>query len=469
MATPLPSLSSLLGPLNTLARAISDFEGGLASIVVTQQSADHKVTVVANGLGRVVSVTIDPSLVAPGDSGALASTVKTLAKAAIAAAVGQAASSAVTFATGLALPGLPAYGAPQPGFIGFGPTVDLVTQVALANNPCNLNRSFHCDSGPAHVTVDSDRNITALTLDSPLPEDVSYLGASLVDAINCAVGQSTNPPGDPNRGAPGVIGGTTLFEALVLYANGNINMGPSVLVQGLSCQGFGSIGNAGTQATEIGPQCSMGNLLSRPAVIIGPQTEVHGSLTTEDVLVADPTVIVDGQTQQNTAVVLPILQVHVQFPPTASNPINVGSGAQLTAAPAYYRSITLASRATLTVSSGVYFTDSLTIGSGSTVVVNATNGPVILWVKNALTFAGSLKDAAGAFPRIWIGYIGTAGVSLQTPFQGSIVAPNAQITLATVGAPNHVGSFHAQSLQIAPGQTICHHPFELPFPSIPGV
>ena len=44
----------------------------------------------------------------------------------------------------------------------------LVTQTALDNNPCNKARTFQCDSGPAHATVDSDRRIVTLLIDAPL-------------------------------------------------------------------------------------------------------------------------------------------------------------------------------------------------------------------------------------------------------------------------------------------------------------
>jgi hypothetical protein len=54
----LPSLASLIGPLNTLARQISDFESGLATTTSTQTSTDLNVTVVADGRGRVVSILI---------------------------------------------------------------------------------------------------------------------------------------------------------------------------------------------------------------------------------------------------------------------------------------------------------------------------------------------------------------------------------------------------------------------------
>jgi len=467
MTAPLPSLSSLNGPLNTLVRAIADFEASLVASVVTKTSTDGKVTVVANGEGRGVSITIDPSLIAGGDNVALTNTVKIVANSALAAAIAQSAAKAITFATGLHLPGLPDYGAPQPDFAGFGPAVTLVTQTALDNNPCNKVRTFQCSSGPAHVTVDSDRRIVTLVIDAPLSEDVSFLQASLVDAINCAIGEATHPPADVHDGVGGIVGRTFGFENIVLYANGSINTGPSLKVRGIGCQGFGIVGNAGSQGTVLGQSSDFGSIVSRAAVVIGSLTHVHGLLQTESVLVADSTVTIDGPTTQNTAVILPVLQLAASFPATVLNAINLAAGAHATAAPAYYRSITLGSGAELTVTSGVYFTDSLDLELNSKLIVNTSNGPVIFWIKNSFIFKGAFTDAAGVFPRIWVGYLGTAGVTLEKPYQGSLVAPNAQITLATVGAPNHVGSFHALNLQVGPDQTICHHPFELPFQSIP--
>src|SRR6266536_1542243 len=272
MTTPLPSLSSLIGPLNTLVRAISDFEASLGTSVVSQTSTDGKVTVVVNGDGRVVSITIDPSLIAAGDNVALANSVKAVANVALAAAIAQSAAKAVTFATGLQLPGLPDYGVPQPDFAGFGPAVTLVNQTALDNNPCNKARTFQCSSGPVHATIDSARRIVTLVIDAPLSEDITFLQASLVDAINCAIGQSNTPPTDVHDGVGGIVGRTFGFENLVLYANGAINTGPTLQLLGVGCQGFGTMGNAGTQGTTLGQSSNFGSIVSRAPVIIGSLT-----------------------------------------------------------------------------------------------------------------------------------------------------------------------------------------------------
>jgi len=65
MTTPLPSPQSLLSALNTLERAVSDFERGREKAPpITAESSDHLVKVTVNGIGRVIGVFIDQSQLA---------------------------------------------------------------------------------------------------------------------------------------------------------------------------------------------------------------------------------------------------------------------------------------------------------------------------------------------------------------------------------------------------------------------
>jgi DNA-binding protein YbaB len=467
MANPLPSFFSIAGPLAALTRALSTFQSSLGALTAQAQSADQKVTVVANALGRVVSIAIDPSLVATGDNVALAGTVRTVANSALAAAVAKGASNAVGFAGALALPGLPAFGAPPPAIPGFGPTVSLVSQAVLANNLCAGAATFTCRSGPVSATVDSTRTITALTFDAPLPENTPYLAASAVAAINCAEDQSTGQPPVPDP-VGGITGTTLTLDQLILYANGELDVDDSVEVMGVGCQGFVTVANAGAGMTNLGVTSDVGAVVSRGQVLVRDRGRVHGPITTESTLVVQNNTSIVGPIKQNTAVVLPLLRVGVVFPSTASANINVAPSGSTTAAPAYYHSIVVNAGATLSIQSGVYYADTFDLEPGSKVIIDASAGPVIFWVKTTLIFRGTFQDKAGGFPRIWLGYVGTAFAALEAPYHGSLVAPNAPVRLATVGAPGHVGSWAALNLEVSPNQTICFRPFEIPFAQIPG-
>jgi DNA-binding protein YbaB len=462
----LPSFTSLISGMVTLERALTDFETGLASTTSQSASSDGLVTVVADGAGRLVSVAIDPSLVSPGDPVGLATEVTTVANAALTAAGAQAATAAVNFAKALSLPGLPAYGAAAPTYTGFSASASLVTSTALANIPCQQPRQFQCQSGPVLATLNADRQIVSLVFDSPLPEFVTTLQDSIVAAVNCAVAKSNNPPDDVHNGAGAIASGTVGFQSLVVYGNDEIELDSGATVKGIGCQGYGQIGNAGTGTVNINSGANVGNILSRGNVIVAGH--VHGTITTEGTEQTLLGGVVDSTIAQNHAVVLPILKVGVVFPSTSQHGINLGLNQHASAAPAYYQSILLNSGSVLTLTAGEYFTDNLTLLLGSKIVVDATNGPVILWVKSNFVFQGTLQDAAGVFPRIWIGYIGTLPVTLATPFQGSLVAPNASVTLAAGIGATHTGSFHAKEVEVGLSQTVCHHPFELPFSQIPG-
>ena len=268
MSNTLPSFTSLVGPLATLERALSNFDATLAAITSQQQSSDGNVTVVANGLGRVVSITISQSLVSPGNPVTLAGTVMSVANAALSAAVAQGATAAVSFATGLSLPSLPAYSAPAPSLVGFTPTATLVSQTAIANNPCQASRQFQCRAGVVLATVDSARRIIALVFDSPLPEFVESLDSDAVAAINCAVDLATDPPADPHNGTTGIVNVTVGFDDLVVYANDELQLDPGVEVMGVGCQGFADVGNAGTDETTISLGCDVGNVISRGDVVV---------------------------------------------------------------------------------------------------------------------------------------------------------------------------------------------------------
>jgi hypothetical protein len=81
-------------------------------------------------------------------------------------------------------------------------------------------------------------------------------------------------------------------------------------------------------------------------------------------------------------------------------------------------------------------------------------------VKLAFIFRGTIIETnSTARPKFFLGCFGTAGVPIEGPFTGTLAAPNATVTLATVGAPGHTGAFAAKNLTINPDNTIVHFPF----------
>src|SRR5215831_9820540 len=104
MPTPFPDPRSLLAGLNTLERGLSDFVRGRAGQTVTKASSDNLVKATVNGMGLVVSISIDDSQLALGLQ-PLADKVKGVVNLAIDAAFAGTAPAAATFADTLSIPG----------------------------------------------------------------------------------------------------------------------------------------------------------------------------------------------------------------------------------------------------------------------------------------------------------------------------------------------------------------------------
>src|SRR5688572_17294920 len=122
MPTPLPNPATLLDGLMTLERRLSELERGFLAQSYAAASSDNKIRAVANGLGRLISLSIDPALAAALPPATLAGQVRTVINAALTAA-NQASQAAMrTAALTLALPGLPARGQPAPDFTAFAST-----------------------------------------------------------------------------------------------------------------------------------------------------------------------------------------------------------------------------------------------------------------------------------------------------------------------------------------------------------
>ena len=96
-------------------------------------------------------------------------------------------------------------------------------------------------------------------------------------------------------------------------------------------------------------------------------------------------------------------------------------------APGSYGDVSVKSRATLRLSPGTFFVNSFSIEPQATVVTDG--GPVFLYIATSMNFKGAIS--AGVFDRNFlVGVVGSGTVFLETPFTGTIVAPNATIRFA---------------------------------------
>ena len=136
--------------------------------------------------------------------------------------------------------------------------------------------------------------------------------------------------------------------------------------------------------------------------------------------------------------------------PAASQTITLNSGQSKTLSPGSYVSVTANSGATLTLLAGDYYFSTFGMESSSVLKLSPTQGATRIFIATSFTaYRPTLASGADA-SRLFVEYLGTNPVVLETPFSGSIVAPRASLTVGTASSQLHRGSFTAQSIEVQP-------------------
>jgi len=154
----------------------------------------------------------------------------------------------------------------------------------------------------------------------------------------------------------------------------------------------------------------------------------------------------------------PVLSPVVTFPPLVNDyflePDMTGS-----LAVGAYRDVNIKSRSTVTLTTGEYFLRSLILEPDSVVVLDKAGGPITLYVANTFINRGTFQSTTGELDDFLVAYMGDADVSVEAPFDGVVTAPNARLTLATVGTDAYRGRFFGREIRVAPDTTVTHAPY----------
>jgi hypothetical protein len=87
--------------------------------------------------------------------------------------------------------------------------------------------------------------------------------------------------------------------------------------------------------------------------------------------------------------------------------------------------------------------------------LDQTAGPVLLYVRTSIIDRGQIVSIAGTADGFVLGYAGTSPMVLETPFlAGTVIAPNAGITIASLGATAFTGQLFAKDIDVRPDATV---------------
>jgi hypothetical protein len=213
---------------------------------------------------------------------------------------------------------------------------------------------------------------------------------------------------------------------------------------------FAAILSSGTLETRIGAGAKVGAIVSKGPVSVAGDALVQGSIVSGGAVTVSPTAST-GVVTRNAIVNLPSLPSLPTFPSATGGSFILDSGADQSRAPGSYGAVTLNSNSTLRLGAGDYFFRTLTINSSVRVIVSPTTR---IFVRDQLDYRSPFISSSGAPQAITLGFAGTGTLILETGFNGTLIAPSAQVVFGNGPPRTFSGSFYGRILEVRPGQVL---------------
>ena len=215
---------------------------------------------------------------------------------------------------------------------------------------------------------------------------------------------------------------------------------------------FATIANSGHGLTT-GVQAQSGTIVSVGGVFLRDRAIVNGDVVTAGKLTSQNLYTVTGTITENATVSIPAGRslAGVTFPTSNAGPVSIPPNTPRTLAPGAYAAVTAFSGATLSLSSGTYFFDSLDLEPQSHLNLNQAAGPVKLFVKGTMIDRGQIATTAGSADGFVLGLAGSSGFFVESPFPaGTLIAPNSLVTITSLGVNAFRGQLFAKDIEIQP-------------------
>lgn len=327
-----------------------------------------------------------------------------------------------------------------------------------------------CDTGTVTVGVPTgsdDCNVT-VTFTGQV---ISRNGVTLSPPINVTNGQVNLGFGTYVvrwTASDGINTSAAVFQTVIvrprMQAAGNFTVDDNAFVKDANGSG-GQILNSATGATHLGVASTSGSITSVASVDLSNNARVTGNVITAGVLNASSTAVVTGTRTQNASVVLPALPALPAFPPPVGPNITVNSGTQ-TLTPGSYPTVTLNSGATLVMTAGDFFIQNFFINSSVNVRIQVTPNTRV-FVQNQFAFRSPFINSSGTLQPILLGFAG-ATLTVETTFNGTLLAPNGSVTFGIGSGVNYHGAFYAKNIELRNASTLtCDDAVAQPLPGVP--
>jgi hypothetical protein len=246
---------------------------------------------------------------------------------------------------------------------------------------------------------------------------------------------------------------------VTLAATHRLFVGPGTKV--LEAQGgFGTVANAGKEETIIGPNATVGALVSEAPTFVGSNASVRGALTTSDGVYKAHSATIDGP-EQLSAVLTPDAESTWTVPAfDGASDVLVGPRHTRKLPPGAYRDVGLAPFSTLILSSGIYRIHRLFADSpSSSIQMDTAGGAITVYVEEGLEVRAPVVDqVSGGSGGLFV-VLGDHAATGRL-FQASLVAPYArEMELGEGPSAELAGTFFGRNVIVHPQTRITHKAF----------
>ena len=215
-------------------------------------------------------------------------------------------------------------------------------------------------------------------------------------------------------------------------------------------------------AIRIGSENVMvGNMYSATDIRLGIRNFVEGDMFAVGTITEQANTVGDvAFLGQSTFADPQLVQIDVTVPDTSAGNLNLFPDDTQILTDVRRGRLNVFSRATLTITAGTWFLDHLSVEPQGTLVLDDSAGPITLVIGESLTIRGDWIDGTdnGEVPDVLVAYDGAQTVSIEQPFSGSLLAPNARVILGGNQA-THEGALFAKSFQVRPDVGVQQQPF----------
>jgi hypothetical protein len=258
-------------------------------------------------------------------------------------------------------------------------------------------------------------------------------------------------PSSPQAYRVLIPSGQSVSTLALATLGGQLKINDSVTV--LTSSGSAAAVASLVGGTFIGPDARVGSTYADGSLELRNRARIEGVAKATGSITKLPDAVITGTASTNASLA-PIDETAwtVKFPTTNLGNKSLEPDQSLALAPGAYGSVSVKSRAKLSLTRGVYYLSSLSVEPDAKLELDNRLGPIFIYVATSFTFRGQIVQLATT-ANVLYGVFGTSTVNLEAPFVGTVVAPNAKLSLAKVSQA-HVGSFFGNSLEVMAGANV---------------